>query len=1263
MPSELGGGEGEEPVEDKADDLEELREEIREEHQESGDEGVEERSSEHHEEVQSLDQSSPNPQNTSEGGLEDTELSESGPEDEPKGEDVGESKLDEGGAESKEEPSDEPLEPAAAESQPAGSEDPTPSGAENESELEALDDIEAVPDSARGDVQNTEEADEGKESAGLADSAEVGERDEQLEELRERIEEQYGGPTDQDEDRSLVTEDEVGGDGTSLQDRQLADESPDSLPSKGTSEEIDGTEQESAEREPEPPDSEGTEARIEDFEELRAEIIERSEEAGADVVSLDARAGPDQDDGSETPPPESLHEDGVRESSFEEGSLAPRDHQEQPDSIEEGKAAPMEPPIEPQTNEQSGLEEEQGKEEVDAFEINRSLDLGTADSEHSATRDPLAAEATSKVEGFEEDEIRSGVFPEEHLNELPSGEIGPDTGGLTEQTPVPETGPSEMLEAEHGFDTAELKSAAVETWPERRPAEPVTDASLHGVKETDEREVGTESLSGADQSPKPAEDPTLVLVNLGDSNTVSISDSPSRAEERTLEQASGSTELGQLQRHPSFSAEELGVDSRVSTIAPGETADLVLAELNCGDGYEVRGGASDAKGVRRAEPQEGSRQGIDQKLAPTEGTSEVNVVVKADDIGANPRETTKLSSSGMDSAVTLIDSDQRINATKEQLEPKSAARQGISDSPDTSVGTADTPSKSADSVKGREPTQGESVSDTRKLEWAKASESRNLTDSGPVNSSSDRPGTERAQPSPIEPIEPRSVVSPKIALTISDGEPNASSNEVQKLQDNSGEKTELKTAERLLLSTRLESESGMVLSEVEPKRLAVAWESKGAPEDNLAVFYAKPYFRSDSPDSARFDVFISSAVRDGRFSFEKGQVYDISGEIQGNYRFTTRYLASDGRYPKISITVPRETLTESKSREAYRIQVDRIELARSLSVGRQSDQPVIRIHERILEAWGLKRDGLADKKSVVEFVIRIGDSEHHTRRMFAQYDQVSDRMHVMVSGLGLKKGDSVEFLSANKYTIDGFLKDFGSKKPNSFEGVRLLRDRDSLALALDDTRILIENPELHAYRSRAVLEGVFESTRRPVRFEFDGNRITSRIDDAYTIDKISSTKYGISISSSYGRHARQLFEPTHYEREATGSRERVIPPAWTWRDVAAWFDTEGSLGVYSYAHHRKYTLEITQKERAPLDGIVAFLSEQGTKCGVIRDRKGVHYVRLQTLEGIATVIRETRPYVRTERKREQIQSFEDALMTEPKTRNRYRLSARAILQL
>ncbi len=1187
MPSELGGGEGDEVIEDETDKLEELREEIREEHQKPTDEGIEESSSEHHEEEQSQDQSSPNPQDASDEAQQDTELSEGGPEDEPKGEDVGESKPDAEGLESKEELGDELLEPAAAESQPLASEDPTPSGDENASELEALDDVEAVPDSTSGDVQKTEEVDENKEDAGLADSAEVGERDEELEELRERIEEQYGGPTNQDEDRSLVTEDEVGGDGPGSQDRQSADETPDALPSKARSEEIEGTRQENAEREPEPHDSEGTGEGIEDLEELRPEINKRSEGAEADAESLDTTVGPDRDDGTEVPPREPLCEDEVRESSFEEGSQAPQDHQQQPDSIEgrEDEAAPPGPLVEPLPNEQSRLEEEQEKVEVVAFESNRSLDIGTADSENNPTRDHLAAEDASKVEGFETVDVHPGAVPEEHRNELASGEIDPAARSLAEQTPVLERDPSEMLEAEQGFDTTKRESEAVETWRELRPVEPDADASLHEVKETDERGVGTESQSGADQSPKLAEDRTLVLANLGDSNTASMSDSPSRTEERTLEQAIGNAELGQLQRHPSFAAEGLGADSRVSTITPGETTDLVSAEPNREGGNDARGGASDAKEARWAEPQEASQQVIDQKLAPTAGIAEVNVVVKADDIGANPRETTKLRSSGMESTVTPIDFEHRMNATMEQSEPESAARQGTSNSQETSAGTADTRSKSADSVKGREPPQGNPVSDTGKLEWAKAGESRNLADTGSVNLSSDKPGTERAQPRPT------------------------------------------------------------------------------APDDNLAVFYATPYFRSDSPESARFDVFITSAVRDGRFSFEKGQVYDISGEIQGNYHFTTRHLASDGRYPKISITAPKESLPESNSGAAYRIQVDKTELARSLTVGRQSDQPVIRIHERMLEAWGLKRDGIEDKKSVVEFVIRKSDSDHPTKRMFAQYDQVSNRMHVMVSGLGLKKGDNVEFLSANKYTMDGFLKDFDSKKPNSFEGARLQRDRDSLALVGNDTRVLIKNPQLHAYRSRVVLEGVLESTRRPIRFEFDGNRITARVDDAYTIDKISSTKYGISISSSYGRQARQLFEPAHYEREATGSRERVIPPAWTWRDVAAWFDTEGSLGVYSHADHRVYTLSITQKERAPLDGIAAFLSEQGVKCEVTRNRRGIHIANVRTLEGIATVIRETRPYVRTERKREQIQSFEDALMTEPKTRNRYRLSARAILQL
>ncbi len=116
-------------------------------------------------------------------------------------------------------------------------------------------------------------------------------------------------------------------------------------------------------------------------------------------------------------------------------------------------------------------------------------------------------------------------------------------------------------------------------------------------------------------------------------------------------------------------------------------------------------------------------------------------------------------------------------------------------------------------------------------------------------------------------------------------------------------------------------------------------------------------------------------------------------------------------------------------------------------------------------------------------------------------------------------------------------------------------------------------------------------------------------------------------------------------KEITLSEQEIrLGEIWDWEMVAAWIDTEGCY--IADASTSTYTVRIYQKEALPLSGICAFLRAHGVECTVTstlaenpRDScKKSHIYELVTwgAEGLARVIRNTEPYIRTQNKRNQI---------------------------
>ena len=133
------------------------------------------------------------------------------------------------------------------------------------------------------------------------------------------------------------------------------------------------------------------------------------------------------------------------------------------------------------------------------------------------------------------------------------------------------------------------------------------------------------------------------------------------------------------------------------------------------------------------------------------------------------------------------------------------------------------------------------------------------------------------------------------------------------------------------------------------------------------------------------------------------------------------------------------------------------------------------------------------------------------------------------------------------------------------------------------------------------------------------------------------------------------------KRDTWQGLEPIGMTDWTWRDVAAWVDTEGCIGA---SQKGNCYLTVTQKERKVLQELCAFLDKQGIQ-PKLRLLKGTGVYRVDVFgnDQMAKTIKNIEPYIRTENKKQQIEEFKDKLMAPRKSLRLRTRVAREILGL
>jgi hypothetical protein len=131
-------------------------------------------------------------------------------------------------------------------------------------------------------------------------------------------------------------------------------------------------------------------------------------------------------------------------------------------------------------------------------------------------------------------------------------------------------------------------------------------------------------------------------------------------------------------------------------------------------------------------------------------------------------------------------------------------------------------------------------------------------------------------------------------------------------------------------------------------------------------------------------------------------------------------------------------------------------------------------------------------------------------------------MKLRVGRIGARAGDVLRIGERKEYKMDSFLQDFETHKDEALKNVRLLMGREGLQMEVGGRGFSLKEARLDARGLRAVLSAKIESTNRPIKFTFDGERVTGMLSDDSPIIGLES-EHGLAVKYDQGGGAMRTF--------------------------------------------------------------------------------------------------------------------------------------------
>jgi hypothetical protein len=139
---------------------------------------------------------------------------------------------------------------------------------------------------------------------------------------------------------------------------------------------------------------------------------------------------------------------------------------------------------------------------------------------------------------------------------------------------------------------------------------------------------------------------------------------------------------------------------------------------------------------------------------------------------------------------------------------------------------------------------------------------------------------------------------------------------------------------------------------------------------------------------------------------------------------------------------------------------------------------------------------------------------------------------------------------------------------------------------------------------------------------------------------------------------RGQYERYKYRRQEAASKiefnQKDSPAAalseWIdWTIIATWIDAEGNLTTRERPwNNRDYCLDVSQKERAPLESLRLFLHRQGIKAKVVRRPHEMYALQVGSVSDIDKIVSRTEPFILRDDKKLQFAKYKSRRTRTPR---------------
>ena len=295
--------------------------------------------------------------------------------------------------------------------------------------------------------------------------------------------------------------------------------------------------------------------------------------------------------------------------------------------------------------------------------------------------------------------------------------------------------------------------------------------------------------------------------------------------------------------------------------------------------------------------------------------------------------------------------------------------------------------------------------------------------------------------------------------------------------------------------------------------------------ESLGTFFATAYAvsgREGREDSVRLDVPKATFEKRTGFHFEDGMTYEAKGKIDGEHDFKVTHTGSRENQ-HVVISFFGEEAKRIKLGMEHTVTVESIEEKRTLTVSGEGPNTRLTLQKRMLESFGVDVDSTkkADEGDrIVKVTLRnLSSADKSEKAVYAKLQPSEGTLPLSIHNVGAKRGDKVEVTGASKHTVKDFVDDFDKRKGEELRNVRLSLEGEKLYLEVDGRRFEAKGYQQDASRLRRYLKVEVEPFQRDFRFWDDGEKITAKFGDSWTIQSFTANEKGLSIRYQMGSRA------------------------------------------------------------------------------------------------------------------------------------------------